>query len=246
MEMTKGELLFDGNEKQLYATEDPQKVIILFKDVATAFNNIKTALFPGKGEVNNRISSLFFEYLGHNGIYTHFVKSVGPNEQLCRKSVSVIPLEFVVRNYVAGSFADRLALEEGGELRLPVYDINYNNSDLGDPLVNDSEAVALGLVSSDDLKIIYAVAAKVNLLLKDLCAKAGLKLVDFKLEFGYDCNGQIMVCDEISPDTSRFWDAQTDKRLDKDRFRHDLGYIVASYQEVLTRIEGALRKENTK
>lgn len=235
-EIVRGELLFDGNEKQVYATGDPEKVIFRFKDVATAYNNVKKAVFPGKGAVNNRISSLFFSHLERNGIHTHFISELGDCEQLCRRSRN-IPLELKVRNYFAGSLADRLGIEDGTRAATVIYDLNYNRQDLGDPMVNDSEAVALGIVSFEDLALIYDIARRVNLLLTALCAKAGLKLVDFKLEFGRDADGKIMVCDEISPDTGRFWDAETDERLDKDRFRHDLGYIVASYQKVLDRLQ---------
>lgn len=234
-EIVKGELLFDGNEKQVYATEDPEKVIFRFKDVATAYNNIKKAVFPGKGVVSNRISSLLFSYLEKNGVHTHFLAEVSGNEQLCRKSRN-IPLELRVRNYFAGSISGRLGIEEGTRASNVIYDLNYNDDELGDPLINDSEAVALGIVSFEDLSFIYGVAGKVNGLLTELCATAGLKLVDFKLEFGRDAGGRIMICDEIGPDTGRFWDAATDERLDKDRFRHDLGYIVASYQKVLDRL----------
>lgn len=235
METTKKELIFDGNEKRVYATSDPGTVVFHFKDVATAFNNVKTAVFPRKGIVNNKISALIFDYLGKNGIYTHYISTINDREQLCRKSEN-IPLEVVVRNYIAGSLSDRLGIEEGTKPSTVIYDLNYNNSDLGDPLINDTQAVALGIVSFEDLKYIYAVAAKVNDLLLSLFTPRGIKLVDFKLEFGRDTNGKIMLVDEISPDTSRFWDAATDKRLDKDRFRHDMGYIVASYEEVLNRL----------
>lgn len=234
-ETVRGELLFDGNEKQVYATEDPEKVIFRFKDVATAYKNIKKAVFPGKGIVSNRISSLFFAYLEQNGIHTHFIAEAGDREQLCRKSRN-IPLELKVRNYFAGSIADRLGMEDGTKASTVIYDLNYNRDDLGDPMINESEAVALGIVSFEDLSQIHDIAGKVNELLSGLCARAGLKLVDFKLEFGRDDQGRIMICDEIGPDTGRFWDAATDERLDKDRFRHDLGFIVASYQKVLDRL----------
>ncbi len=235
MQMQKKELIFDGNEKRVYATDDPSTVIFHFKDVATAFNNVKTAVFPGKGVVNNRISACIFDYLRENGIRTHFIAVLNEREQLCRKSDN-IPLEVVVRNYIAGSLADRLGLEEGMKPSTVIYDLNYNDSDLGDPLINDTQAVALGIVSFDDLKYIYDTAHKVNALLLKLFSSIGIKLVDFKLEFGRDTDGQIMLVDEISPDTSRFWDAATDRRLDKDRFRHDMGNIMASYQEVLDRL----------
>ena len=233
--MVKKELLFDGNEKQIYATDDPSMVVFHFKDVATAFNNIKTAVFPNKGIVNNKISARIFEYLEDNGIHTHFVELTGDREQVCRKS-DIIPLEVVVRNYIAGSLADRLALDEGTKPKTLIIDLNYNRSDLGDPLLNDTQAVALGIVDFADLDFIYSTARRINELLIAFFAQAGIKLVDFKLEFGRDSEGKIMVCDEISPDTSRLWDAETDRKLDKDRFRHDLSFVVASYQEVLDRV----------
>ncbi len=233
--MVKGELIFDGNEKQVFATDDPETVIFRFKDVATAFNNVKTAVFPRKGIVNNAISSCIFGYLQRNGIYTHFISRLNEREQLCRKC-RIIPLELVVRNYIAGSLADRLALEEGTKPATVIYDLNYNDSSLGDPMINDSQAVALGIVGFEDLDVIYDIARKVNGLLKGLLERAGIRLIDFKLEFGRDCAGRIMLTDEISPDTCRFWDAATDSRLDKDRFRHDLGNIMPSYEEVLRRL----------
>jgi len=233
--MTRGELIFDGNEKQIFATEDPDRVIIRFNDVATAFNNVKTAVFPRKGIVNNSISSLLFGHLQQRGIRTHFISRLGEREQLCRRC-SLIPLELVVRNLIAGSLADRLALEEGTRPATVIYDLNYNDSSLGDPLINDSQAVALSIVSEEELATIYGIARKVNGLLSELFSRAGITLVDLKLEFGRDSGGRIMLTDEISPDTCRFWDAATGRRLDKDRFRHDLGNIMPSYEEVLKRL----------
>ncbi len=233
--MVKGELIFDGKEKQVFATDDPGKVIIRFKDVATAFNDVKTAVFPRKGIVNNRISAILFDYLGRNGIYSHFISSLNEREQLCRRC-SAIPLELVVRNCIAGSLADRLGLEEGFRPATVIYDLNYNDSSLGDPMINDSQAVALGIVSADELAVIYDIARKVNDLLLAFLKRASIRLVDFKLEFGRDGTGRIMLTDEISPDTCRFWDENSGQRLDKDRFRHDLGNIMPSYEEVLRRI----------
>ena len=233
--MVKKELLFNGSEKQVYATDDPGMVLSHFKDVATAFKKVKTAVFPNKGVLSNKISAIVFKYLEDNGIYTHFVEEATEREQLCRKS-EVIPLEVVVRNYIAGSLADRLAIDEGTKANSLIIDINYKNSQLGDPFINDTHAVALGIVNQEDLSFLYETARKINTLLMDFFGKAGIKLIDFKLEFGRDAEGRIMVCDEISPNTSRLWDAETDSRLDKDRFRHDLSYVVASYEEVLSRL----------
>ena len=233
--MTRGELISDGCEKQIFATDDPEQVILRFKDVATAFNNVKTALFPRKGIVNNEISGILMGYLSDCGIYTHFIKSIGEREQLCRRC-SVIPLELVVRNYIAGSLADRLALEEGTKPATVIYDLNYKDSALGDPMINDSQAVALGIVRKEELSGIYSMACTANECLSSLLSRAGIRLVDFKLEFGRDSAGRLMLTDEISPDTCRLWDEATGQRLDKDRFRHDLGNIMPSYEEVLNRL----------
>ena len=233
--MTKGELIFDGDEKQVFATDDPEQVIFHFKDVATAFNNVKTAMFPRKGIVNNEISAILMGSLSDGGIYTHFISTVGEREQLCRRC-SYIPLELVVRNYIAGSLADRLAIEEGTKPATVIYDIYYSDSSLGDPMLNDSQAVALGIVRQDELSQIYSVARRANECLTGLLSRVGIRLVDFKLEFGRDSEGRLMVTDEISPDTCRFWDEATGQRLDKDRFRHDLGNIMPSYEEVLNRL----------
>ncbi len=233
--MTKGELISDGYEKQVFATDDPEQVIFRFKDVATAYNDVKTALFPRKGIVNNEISAILMRCLSDSGIYTHFIGTVGEREQLCRKC-SAIPIELVVRNYIAGSLADRLAIEEGTKPATVIYDIYYSDPSLGDPMINDSQAVALGIVSSEELSEIYSVACTANECLSTLLSKAGIRLVDFKLEFGRDSAGRLMVTDEISPDTCRFWDEATGERLDKDRFRHDLGNIMPSYEEVLNRL----------
>lgn len=234
--MEKQSLLFDGNEKQIYSTDDPHKVILHFKDVACAYNNIKRAVFPRKGIITSQISALLFDYLNKNGVYTHFIELQSEREQLCY-STELIPLEVVVRNYIAGSLADRLNLEEGTKASSVIVDLNYNSDELGDPLVNDTQVVALNIVSKKELETIYEVAYKVNDLLTSLCEKASLKLIDFKLEFGRDKDGKIILIDEISPDTSRFWDAETDERFDKDRFRQDLGYIVAHYEVVLERLQ---------
>lgn len=233
--MNKGELIFEGNEKQVYATCDPDQVIFRYKDVATAFNNVKKAVLPRKGIVNSAISSLLFRYLGANGVETHFISELGEREQLCRK-ISIVPLAIIVRNIIAGSLSDRLGVDEGTVPRTVIYDLQYNNESLGDPLVNDTQAVALGLASFGDLDGMYATAHRIHDLLTELFDKAGLRLVDFRLEFGRASDGRLIVSDEISPDTSRIWDRETGEKLDRDRYRHDLGYIVASYEKVLTRL----------
>jgi len=233
--MTRGELIFDGNEKQIFATDKPEQVIFCFKDVATAFGNIKKAGIARKGIVNNNISSLIMAYLRDNGVDNHFIEVCGEREQLCRK-ITTIPLQVVVHDYFAGSMAFRLGKEEGEKSPVTIYDLRYNNDQLEDPLINDTQAVALGIVSFDDLNIIYSEARKINDLLSELFRRAGIKLIDMKLEFGRDSSGKIILCDEISPDNCRLWDAATDERLDKDRFRHDMGNIIASYEEVYNRL----------
>lgn len=232
----KGELIFDGNEKQVFATNDPKVVIFHYKDIATAYKNIKRANFPGKGAVNNAISAIFFDYLQTNGIDTHFLKVYNDTDQLCRR-LQIIPLEVVVRNYFAGSLSSRLQILEGTKASTPIFDLYYNNDELGDPLINDYQAVALGIVSFEDLSYIYSTSKRINELLTELCTKAGIKLIDFRLEFGRDEDGSLVLYDEISPDTSRFWDAQTDERLDMDRFRRDQGYILAHYEVVLNKLQ---------
>ncbi len=233
--MAERELIYDGNEKQVFATDDPSQVIIRFKDIASAFHNVKTAVFPRKGIVNNRISGILMRALSEGGIYTHFIDFVDSRSQLCRRS-SFLPLEIVVHNYIAGSLADRLAIEEGTKPSTVIYDLNYRNSSLGDPMINDSQALALGFVNEKELSEIYSIGRRVNEILLSLFTRIGIRLVDFRLELGRDSEGKLMIIDEISPDTCRFWDEETGQRLDKDRFRHDLGNIMPSYEEVLNRL----------
>ena len=240
-----GKLLFDGNEKQVYSTEDPEQVVFHFKDVATAYNNVKKAVLVDKGKVNNEISALLFTYLERNGIHTHFLSKLDERAQLCRKS-RIIPLELKVRNYFSGSIVDRLGVKDGVKAAVPIFELSYNRQDLGDPMINDSEAIALGIVNQEELSEIYGIASKVNKLLGELCSKAQLNLVDFKLEFGWDAEGRLMICDEISPDTARFRDSKTGESLDKDRFRLDLAYIVASYEKLLNRLRAVIDEESSK
>ena len=235
--LTKGELLFDGNEKRVYATEDPEKVIFHFKDVATAYNNIKKAVFPEKGVVSNRISSLLFAWLEENGVYTHFISELGDREQLCRKSRN-IPLELKVRNYFAGSAAGRLGIEDGTKARTVIFDLNYNNDELGDPMVNDYHILAMGWCSAGTLSQIKDYALRINDYLVSYFRQIGIDLIDFKLEFGITNDGKLVLADEISPDTCRFWDSRTHEKLDKDRFRRDLGNVEGAYREVLSRVFG--------
>lgn len=235
--MIKGEKLFDGNEKQVFATDDPNKVIFRYKDVTVAFNNIKRARFIGKGILDNQISAILLGELNKKGVETHFVELVGEREQLCRK-IEIIPLEITVHNRIAGSLAQRLGVEEGFKSDNTIVDLRYNNDDLDDPMINDHHAVALGLASYDELKFMYSQALKANIILSALLKKAGIELIDMKLEFGRASdNGHIIISDEISPDTSRMWDMETGEKLDKDRFRYDLSDVVASYRTVCERLK---------
>lgn len=234
--MQKRELIFDGNEKQVFATDDPHKVIFRYKDVTLAFDSIKRAVLRGKGVLDNKISAILLGYLNRNGISTHFVELFSEREQICRK-IEIIPLEVVVRNRVAGSMARNLGIPEGTPLHNVVYEFKYNNESLGDPLINEHHAVALGLASYDEVRRMLDVARRANEILKPLFARLDIELVDFKIEFGRASdNGEIIISDEISPDTSRLWDQRTREPLDKDRFRLDLGNVVAGYEEVYNRL----------
>lgn len=235
------ELLFDGNEKQILSTGDPAVICIRYKDVATAFNGIKRADFPGKGALNNAISSMIFEYLASRGIQSHFISTFDENSQLCRK-VDDIPLQVIVRNYIAGTTALMLGVEEGMKPENVVYELRYNNDRLGDPLINEHHAVALGLVTYDEFNHICGIASAVNEALKELFAQVGIILVDLKLEFGRTADGEIILCDEISPDNTRLWDSKSLYKLDKDRFRHDLGYILDGYRTVYERLFNYFQK----
>lgn len=233
--MEKRELLYEGKAKQVFLTDDPDCIIIHYKDDATAYNNVKKAIIEAKGLINNQISAIVFEYLGKNGIPTHFIKQLNERDQLCRR-VKIFPLEFVVRNIIAGSMAKRLNIPEGTKPSNTIIDICYKNDELGDPLINNDHAVALGVVTYGELDEIFAIARKVNELLTDLFKKHGITLVDFKMEFGRTSDGQIVLADEISPDTCRFWDSETNEKLDKDRFRRDLGKVREAYEEILHRL----------
>lgn len=236
--MTEGTMFYEGKAKKLFTTDDDRVVRIHYKDDATAFNGVKKGSIRDKGVLNNSITSLLFRLLEENGVQTHFIEKIGPRDQLCRRT-EIIPLEVIVRNVVAGSMAKRFGVEEGLVLKEPVFELTYKNDDLGDPPMNDYHAVGLGLATWDELKLIYAYAEKVNNVLKPFFLKAGVKLIDFKLEFGR-VDGEIVLADEISPDTCRFWDAETDEKLDKDRFRRDLGNVENAYHEILGRLEKAV------
>ncbi|MBO5563266.1 MAG: phosphoribosylaminoimidazolesuccinocarboxamide synthase [Bacteroidales bacterium] len=241
--MIKKELVFDGNEKRVFATDDPDKVIFRYKDVTVAFNNVKRARFAGKGILDNQISAHLLGYLNRHGVQTHFIETMGDREQLCRK-IEIIPLELTVHNRVAGNLASKLGLEEGFKPSHPILDICYNNDELGDPLINEDQAVALGLATYEELDHMSEMARHANELLKEVLHRAGIELVDVKLEFGRASdNGHIIISDEISPDTCRLWDEETGERLDKDRFRLDLSDVVASYRKVLERLDETMKKE---
>ncbi len=241
--MIKGELIFEGNEKQVFATDHPDQVIFRYKDVTVAYNNVKRARFKGKGALNNQISAILLDYLNKNGVETHFIELLGEKEQLCRK-IEIIPLQVVVHNRIAGSLAARLGVEEGFRHPNTIVDLRYNNDELEDPFINRDHAVALGLATYQELDWMYNVARKVNDLLKPLFHKAGIELVDMKIEFGRASDtGTIIISDEISPDTCRLWDEATGDRLDKDRFRLDLSCVVESYQKVLDRLNQAIKTE---
>ena len=232
--MAKKEMMYEGKAKKVFYTDKEDEVIVYYKDDATAFNGEKKGQIGDKGVMNNTITSMLFELLEQNGINTHFIKKISDREQLCKK-VEIVPLEVIVRNVAAGSMAKRLGLEEGMELNTRIYEICYKNDDFGDPLINDYHAVAIGLSTFDELEKIYTITKKVNDLLKEFFLKLGIKLIDFKLEFGR-YKGDIILADEISPDTCRFWDAETNEKLDKDRFRRNMGNVEDAYKEILNRI----------
>ncbi len=234
--MTQGEMLYEGKAKQVFTTDDKDLIIIHYKDAATAFNNIKKATIEHKGELNNAISTLIFEQLHDAGVKTHYIETLNDRDQLCRK-VDIIPIEVIVRNIIAGSMAQRLGIEEGTKPSNTIYDICYKNDDLGDPLINDHHAVALGALSYEELDQIYAMTAQINDALTAMFAKMNITLVDFKIEFGRTSSGEIILADEVSPDTCRLWDMSTNEKLDKDRFRRDLGKVREAYEEILARLQ---------
>ncbi len=231
----KKEQLYEGKAKKIFATNDPSLVIMEYKDSATAFNGEKKGTIDDKGVMNNKISNSLFEMLGAKGIPTHFIAQLSDRDVLCKK-VSIVPLEVIVRNVAAGSFSKRLAVPEGSALKTTIFEISYKDDSLGDPLINDYHAVAIGAATWDELKTIYDITAKINDLLKSFFLDLGIKLIDFKLEFGKDTEGNIILADEISPDTCRLWDAKTNEKLDKDRFRRDMGNVKEAYVEILNRV----------
>ena len=228
------EMLYEGKAKQVFRTDDPDKIIIHYKDAATAFNNIKKATIENKGVLNNAISTLIFKELHKAGVKTHYIETINDRDQVCRR-VTIIPLEVIVRNVIAGSMAQRLGIEEGTQPSNVIFDICYKKDELGDPLINDHHAV--GAATYEELNEMYAMTAKINEVLKELFLKMNIKLVDFKIEFGKTSDGEIVLADEVSPDTCRLWDATTNEKLDKDRFRRDLGKVREAYEEILARLQ---------
>ncbi|MGO0059022.1 phosphoribosylaminoimidazolesuccinocarboxamide synthase [Brevibacillus fluminis] len=235
--MEKQEQLYEGKAKRVYRTSNPDVYWIEYKDDATAFNGEKKGTITGKGELNNRISSIFFTMLKEKGIENHFVEQLSNHEQLVRR-VEIVPLEVVVRNVAAGSLAKRLGFEEGTVLAHPIVEFYYKDDALGDPLVNNAHIKLLGIASEEDVRYLEELGLKVNEVLRPYLAERNVMLIDFKLEFGRTPDGKIILADEISPDTCRFWDAETKEKLDKDRFRRDLGNVEEAYQEMLRRIGG--------
>ena len=233
----KFEMLYEGKAKQIFRTENENEVIVHYKDDATAFNGEKKAQIDNKGILNNAITSMIFEMLNKEGIKTHFIEKLNERDQLCKK-VSIVPLEVIVRNVAAGSMAKRLGLEEGYKLKTTVFELSYKDDELGDPLINDYHAVGIGATTFEELNKIYEMTDKINKLLKEFFKKQNIDLIDFKIEFGRDENGEVILADEISPDTCRFWDSTTGEKLDKDRFRRDMGNVEEAYIEILNRIKG--------
>lgn len=231
------EKLYEGKAKEVYTTDNAEEYIIRYKDDATAGNGEKRAVIEGKGELNLAITTLIFEMLEKNGIKTHYIETLNSTDMRVKK-VEILPLEVIVRNATAGSFAKRYGVEEGTFFDHPTFELSYKNDDLGDPLMCEDHAIALGLITKDEYDYLKKETLKINELLKDFFMKINLKLVDFKIEFGKTSDGEIILADEISPDTCRLWDKDTNKKLDKDIFRRDLGDLTEGYKEVLKRMRG--------
>mgnify|MGYP003448268056 FL=1 len=235
--MIQGELLYEGKAKRIYATESPEIVLVQYKDSATAFNGEKFATIDGKGQLNNQITSLLFQELRKSGVESHFVEQISKNEQLVKR-VSIIPLEVVVRNVSAGSFAKRVGMDEGIPLKRPIVEFYYKDDALGDPLITEGHINILELASEADVAELKEKALLINQKLLELFASVGIRLIDFKLEFGKDRHGHILLADEISPDTCRLWDEVSNEKLDKDVFRRELGSLTDAYKKILEKLEG--------
>ena len=233
--MEKTEQLYEGKAKKVCATDDPEIVIVDYKDDATAFNGLKKGTIAGKGVVNNKMSNYIMQILEKKGVPTHFVKELSDRETAVKK-VTIVPLEVIIRNRAAGSICKRLGLEEGMDFVCPSIEFSYKDDDLGDPLINGYHAVSCGFATQEDIDTIKKYAFKVNEVLKEYFLSIGVELIDFKLEFGKTSDGTIVLADEISPDTCRFWDSKTHEKLDKDRFRRDLGGVEDAYAEMMKRV----------
>ena len=237
--MEKLQQLYEGKAKKVFATDDPEKLIVEYKDDATAFNGLKKGTIKGKGVINNQMSNRLMAYLEKQGVPTHYIQEINERETIVKK-VSIVPLEVIVRNISAGSFAKHYGVEEGIVFDQPTIEFSYKNNELGDPLLNHYHALALKLATAEEIATIEKYAFKVNDVLKAFWLSAGVTLVDFKLEFGRLSDGTIVLADEISPDTSRLWDVKTHEKLDKDRFRRDLGGVEEAYAEIMKRMEATL------
>ena len=235
--IVKLEQLYEGKAKKVYATNDPDCVIVDYKDDATAFNGEKKGTIAGKGVINNRMTNFMFSMLEKEGVPTHLVKEISDRETIVKK-VSIVPLEVIIRNVAAGSFSKRMGVEEGTKLLCPILEFSYKNDDLGDPFINDYYALALGLATKEEIDTIAKYAFKVNEFMVEFFKKLNIDLIDFKIEFGKTSDGTIILADEISPDTCRFWDSTTHEKLDKDRFRRDMGGVEDAYQEIMKRLMG--------
>jgi len=233
--MEKLDLLYEGKAKRVYKTDDPRYYIIEYKDEATAFDGKKKGIIQGKGTVNNKVSAVFFQLLEENGVPTHFVELLSPTEMLVKR-VEIIPLEVIVRNYAAGSISKRLGLEEGIKFDRPVVEFCYKNDELGDPMVNNYHILAMKLANEEEINALTQQALRINQILSQFLLGKNIILVDFKLEFGRTDEGDIVLADEISPDTCRFWDSATMEKLDKDRFRRDMGGVEEAYMEIARRL----------
>ena len=233
----KKEQLYEGKAKKVFATNDPDLVIVDYKDDATAFNGEKKGTIAGKGVINNRMTNFMFKMLEKEGVPTHLVEEISDRETIVKK-VSIVPLEVIIRNVAAGSFSKRMGVEEGKQLLCPILEYSYKNDDLGDPFINDYYALALGIATKEELETIAKYAFKVNEFMVKFFKGLNIDLIDFKIEFGKTSDGTIILADEISPDTCRFWDSTTHEKLDKDRFRRDMGGVEEAYQEIMKRLMG--------
>ncbi len=235
--MEKKEQMYEGKAKRVYATEDPSLVIVSYKDDATAFNGLKKGTIAGKGVINNKMSNFLMQILEKEGVKTHFVEELSDRDTLVKK-VKILPLEVIIRNISAGSFAKHYGVEEGIVFAEPTIEFSYKNDDLGDPLLNEYHALALGIATKEEIALVKSMAFKINEVLKTYFKNLNVTLVDFKIEFGKTTDGEIVLADEISPDTCRFWDSTTGEKLDKDRFRRDLGGVEDAYREMMRRLMG--------